>query len=71
MKSYQYKNMNTNEVVIEGEAEEYVKEKLGIKIEPVGKFGTYTEEQTECINEFVEWYFSVEWIKEEVKNELD
>ena len=67
MKNYQYRNMNTNEIVIEEEAEEYVKEKLGIKIEPIGKFSTYTQEQIEFITEFVEWYFSGEWIKEEFK----
>lgn len=72
MKSYQYRNMNKNEVVIEEEAEEYAKEKLGIpELIPKGKFGTYTQEQIEFISEFTEWYFSGEWSKEEVKNELD
>jgi len=72
MKSYHYKNMNTGEIVIDEEAEAYVKEKLGIpELIPKGNFGTLSQEQTEFISEFTEWYFSGEWIKEEVKNELD
>jgi len=72
MKSFQYKNMITGEIVIDEEAEEYVKENLGIPgLIPKGKFGTLSQEQTEFISEFTEWYFSGKWIKEEVKNELD
>lgn len=66
----EYVNIKTNEIVLEDEAEKYVKEKLGIEIRPVGKFGTMTQEQIEFVNEFVEWYFSADWIKREVRNEL-
>lgn len=71
MKSYQYKHMNTDEIVPEEEAESYVKEKLGIpELIPKGKFGTLTKEQVEYMENTIEWYFSGEWIKEEVMNEL-
>lgn len=48
-------------------AEDYVLNKLGITIEPQGKNGEMTLLQLENIQETVEWFFSGNWIKEEVK----
>ena len=66
----EYENIQTKEIVLEKDASRYVKEKLGIKLEPVGRFGTYTTEQIECIDNIVEWYFSDVWVKKKTKNEL-
>lgn len=66
---YQYRNIQTEEIVDEQEAESYVLDKLGITIEPRGKNGEMTQEQIENIGETVEWYFSGNWIKEKVKEE--
>ena len=66
---YQYRNIQTEEIVDEQEAESYVLDKLGITIEPIGKNGEMTQEQIENIGETVEWYFSGNWIKEKVKEE--
>ena len=68
-KMYQYRNIQTEEIVDEQEAESYVLDKLGITIEPRGKNGEMTQEQIENIGETVEWYFSGNWIKEKVKEE--
>ena len=70
MKVYQYRHMQTDEIVLEEEAKEYVKEKLGIQdLIPKGRFGTLTKEQLDYVEETIEWYFSGEWIKEEIKKE--
>lgn len=66
-KKYQYREISTNEIVEDFMAEEYVLEKLGIKIMPKGPNGTMTLEQIENIKETVEWFFSGNWIKEEVQ----
>ena len=66
---YQYRNIQTEEIIDEQEAEDYVLDKLGITIEPRGKNGEMTQEQIENIGETVEWYFSGNWIKEKVKEE--
>lgn len=68
-KKYQYREIRTNEVVEDFMAEEYVLERLGITIEPKGKNGEMTVEQLENIQETVEWFFSGNWIKEEVKED--
>ena len=70
MKEYQYTN-NEGEVVHQDEAEGYVLDKLGITIIPKGKNGKMTEEQIEYISETVEWYFSGNWVKEEIKEEIE
>ena len=70
MKEYQYTN-NKGEIVHQDEAEEYVLDKLGITIIPKGKNGKMTEEQIEYISETVEWYFSGNWAKEEIKEEIE
>ncbi len=69
MKKYEYKNIKTGEIVEDFMAEDYVLEKLGITIEPKGKNGEMTQEQIENIEETVEWFFSGNWIKEEVKED--
>lgn len=62
-----YRNRETKEIVSEVEAERYVLEELGITIKPKGKNGTYTIEQIENVQETVKWYFSGNWIEEEIK----
>lgn len=68
-KKYQYREIKTGEIVEDFMAEDYVLEKLGITIEPKGKNGEMTQEQIENIEETVEWFFSGNWIKEEVKED--
>lgn len=68
-KKYQYREITTGEIVEDFMAEDYVLEKLGITIEPKGKNGELTQEQIENIEETVEWFFSGNWIKEEVKED--
>ena len=47
----EYENIQTKEIVLEKDASRYVKEKLGIKLEPVGRFGTYKRKQKmNCMN---------------------
>ncbi len=64
---YQYRELKTNEIVEDFMAEDYVLNRLGISITPKGNNGTMTLEQTENIKETVEWFFSGNWIKEEVE----
>lgn len=62
-----YKNITTDEVVYKEEAEEYVLNKLGIKIIPKGENGEMTVEQLENIESTVDWFFSGNWVEEEIK----
>lgn len=66
-RKYQYKNIKTNEVVEDFMAEDYVLNELGITIEPKGKNGEMTTQQLENIEETIDWFFSGNWIKEEVE----
>lgn len=66
-KKYQYRELKTNEIVEDFMAEDYVLDKLGITIKPKGQNGTMTLEQLENIQETVNWFFSGNWIKEEVE----
>lgn len=66
-RKYQYKNIKTNEVVEDFMTEEYVLNELGITIEPKGKNGEMTTQQLENIEETIDWFFSGNWIKEEVE----
>lgn len=66
-RKYQYKNIKTNEIVEDFMAEDYVLNELGITIEPKGKNGEMTTQQLENIEETIDWFFSGNWIKEEVK----
>lgn len=65
---YQYREIGTNEIVEDFMAENYVLDRLGISITPKGKNGTMTLEQLDNIRETVEWFFSGNWIKEEVED---
>ena len=67
MKIKYYRHMKTDEIVYEEEAESYVLDKLGITITPKGKHGEMTQEQIANIQETTEWYFSSNWIKEEIE----
>lgn len=62
----QYRNIKTKEIVYKEEAQNYIENKLGIKIEPKGVGSTYTLEQIEYLQAVEEWYFSDNWILEEV-----
>lgn len=66
---YQYVNIKTNEVVEDFRTEEYVLNRLGITVTPKGPNGTMTQEQIENIEETIEWYFSGNWLKKQVKEE--
>lgn len=68
-KKYQYKEITTGEIIEDFMAEDYVLNRLGITIEPKGKNGEMTQEQIENIEETLEWFFSGNWIKEEVKED--
>lgn len=68
-KCYQYREMNTKEIVLKEDAESYVLDKLGITVTPKGKNGEMTQEQIENIQETIEWFFSGNWIEEEIENE--
>ena len=68
-KKYQYREITTGEIIEDFMAEDYVLNRLGITIEPKGKNGELTQEQIENIEETVEWFFSGNWIKEEVKED--
>lgn len=66
-RKYQYKNIKTNEIVEDFMAEDYVLNELGITIEPKGKNGEMTTQQLENIEQTIDWFFSGNWIKEEVE----
>lgn len=66
-----YVNITTKEIVPEFEFEDYVLEHLGIDIEPKGKNGTRTLEQTEFIENTIEWFFSGNWVEEYEPDEPD
>ena len=63
---YQYREISTNETVEDFMAEDYVLNRLGITVTPRGNNGEMTLEQLDNIRETVEWFFSGNWIKEEV-----
>ena len=50
-------------------AEDYVIDRLGLVIMPKGENGTLTLEQQDFIDSTVEWFFSGNWIKEEVEEQ--
>lgn len=62
-----YRNRTTDEIVYKEDAEEYVLNRLGITITPKGKNGEMTQEQIENIEETVNWFFSGNWIEEELE----
>ncbi len=62
-----YRNITTDEVVYKEEAENYVLNRLGLTVTPKGKNGEMTEEQIENIQETIIWFFSGNWVEEEIK----
>lgn len=62
-----YRNITTDEVVYKEEAEDYVLNRLGLTVTPKGENGEMTVEQLENITETVNWFFSGNWIEEEIK----
>ncbi len=62
-----YRNITTDEVVYKDEAEEYVLNRLGVTITPKGENGEMTVEQLENIESTVDWFFSGNWVEEEIK----
>lgn len=62
-----YRNITTDEVVYKEEAETYVLNRLGLTVTPKGENGEMTVEQLENIEGTVEWFFSGNWIEEEIK----
>lgn len=66
---YQYKNIKTNEIVEDFMAEDYVIDRLGLVIMPKGENETLTLEQQDFIDSTVEWFFSGNWIKEELEED--
>ena len=67
MKIKYYRHMKTDEIVYKEDAESYALNRLGITITPKGKHGEMTQEQIANIQETVEWYFSGNWIEEEIE----
>ena len=59
--------MFTNEIVYEIDAENYVLNELGITITPKGENGEMTEKQIKNIKETIDWFFSDNWIEEEME----
>lgn len=66
-----YKNISNNEIVYKEEAQEYAMEMLGIKIKPKEKDGTYTLDQMEVMQDIEDYYFSGNWIKDELEEEQE
>ena len=66
---YQYKNIKTTEIVEDFMAEDYVINRLGLVIMPKGENETLTLEQQDFIDSTVEWFFSGNWIKEELEED--
>lgn len=64
-----YRNITTDEVVYKEEAEEYVLRKLGLTVTPLGKNGEMTQLQLENIEETTNWFFSGNWIEEDIYDE--
>ena len=62
-----YIKMFTNEIVYEIDAENYVLNELGITITPKGENGEMTEKQIKNIKETIDWFFSDNWIEEEME----
>ena len=55
-----YRNITTDEVVYKEEAENYVLNRLGLTVTPKGKNGEMTQET-------IIWFFSGNWVEEEIK----
>lgn len=66
-----YRNLATDEIVDEEDSVYYVLDTLGIEITPKDKDNTYTLEQQEFIENTVEWFFSGNWTKEYIKEQIE
>lgn len=65
-----YRNIKTREIVFEEDATDYAFERLGIKkINPMGNNGEYTLEQIEFMKEFIDWYYSGEWVEDIIEKD--
>lgn len=64
-----YRNMTTDEVVYKEDAEKYVLDRLGITVTPKGKNGEMTVEQIENIESTIDWFFSGNWVEEDIYDE--
>lgn len=64
-----YRNTKTDEEVMEDDWTNYAKEKFGIEVNPQGKNGELTKDQVEFLVTFTEWYFSDNWIEEEIEDD--
>lgn len=62
-----YRNIKTDEIVYKEDAENYALNKLGITVIPKGENGEMTLEQIENIEETVKWFFSGNWVEENIK----
>lgn len=62
-----YRNIKTDEIVYKEDAENYALNRLGITVTPKGENGEMTFEQLENIESTIDWYFSGNWIKEEIE----
>lgn len=67
MKIEYYRNTKTDEIIYKEEAKEYVLNRLGLTVTPKGENGTMTLEQIENIESTVEWFFSGDWVLEEIE----
>lgn len=61
----QYRSLKDNTVVMEEDALDYVLDKLGIELIPTNDI-----EQEEFKEMVVEWYFSANWIEEEIDEDI-
>lgn len=66
-----YRNLATDEIVDEEDSVYYVLDTLGIELTPKDKDNTYTLEQQEFIENTVEWFFSGNWTKEYIKEQVE
>lgn len=68
-KKYEYVEISTGERIEDYMASDYALDKLGITVKPRGENGEMTLEQMEYIETITDWYFSGNWVKEEIKED--
>lgn len=68
-KKYEYVEISTGERIEDCMASDYALDKLGITVTPRGENGEMTLEQMEYIETITDWYFSGNWVKEEIKED--
>lgn len=62
-----FRNIKTDEIVYKEESKEYALRRLGVTVTPRGENGEMTLEQLENIEQTVEWFYSGDWILEEIE----